>query len=152
MHSSPINMWQFILIFMLFYFEKEIKFWLIHYRCIDTKTCVSKFLDSHRFTRCLPFWFFNPFEYLLVQFSSGPLASNTYIHVFYYLFSPRSYLLLYFQIRCSSFFVEILSFVFYLVKYECCAYLIIIDHSLVYGWYPKTILLFFSLIVCIIQF
>ena len=53
---------------------------------------------------------------------------------------------LYFKIKYSSFFVEILSFDFYLVNSECGAYLAV-DQSLVYGSYPNIFLLFFSLIL-----
>ena len=51
----------------------------------------------------------------------------------------------YFQFKTSSFFIEILSFGFCLVNFECNAYLIV-DHSLVYS-YPKTFLLLLSLIL-----
>ena len=56
---------------------------------------------------------------------------------------------LYFQIKYSRFFAEILSFSFYLSNYECGACLAV-DQSLVYGNYPNMFLLFFSLILSLI--
>ena len=47
------------------------------------------------------------------------------------------------------FFVEILSFGFYIVLSECGAYLAV-DHKLVYSRYPKMFLLFFSIILSLI--
>ena len=81
-----------------------------------------------------------------MQFSSGLLAGNTCIYVFSYLFSTRANLFLYFQIKCSNVFVEILSFLSYLVSSECGQYLAV-DHSLDYDGYLKLFLLFFSLII-----
>ena len=56
---------------------------------------------------------------------------------------------LYFQIKYSRFFAEILSFSFYLSNYECGACLAV-DQSLAYGSYPNMFLLFFSLILSLI--
>ena len=115
-------------------------------------TCVSMF-DSHIFTRCYPFWFFNPPEYLLVQFSSRlliRLATLAFVFpaVYYYWVGNRADLYLHFHIKCFSFSVEILSFGIFLVNSECDAYLPV-DHSLIRG-HSKVFLLFFSLILSLV--
>ena len=61
--------------FCYLYFRQETKFWLIHL----AMTCVSRVLDSHRFTRCSLFWFLIFFKYHSVRFPSRLLAGNTFV-------------------------------------------------------------------------
>ena len=59
--------------FWYFYFQRENTFRLIHLAV----TCVSRMMiQTHRLTRCCPFWFLNPLKYLSVQFPSGLFAGN----------------------------------------------------------------------------
>ena len=100
-------------------------------------------------SRCSPFWFLNPLKYLFVQSLSRLLAGNphSWAHSSFLLFiSTVLVRLIYFCIFKWSvlLFVEILTFGFCLVTFECDAYLPV-DHSLVYS-YHKMFLLLFSLI------
>ena len=106
-------------------------------------TCILRLFDSHRSTRCSPFWLFNHFKYLPVQFSSCLLAGKIFIHI-----STALGLIVVFLNQVFHFFVEILPFVFCLVNSECGAYLAV-DHSLLYS-YPKIYILFFRLILDLI--
>ena len=92
--------------------------------------------DSHIFTKCSPFQFFNPLKYLPVQFPSCLLADNTCIHMgpFMCLKYARADFFLYFHLYVLVF-VESLCFSFSLVNFESDVYLAV-DHSLVYS-YPK---------------
>ena len=106
------------------------------------KMCFHSFIHSclwsTRFTRCSPFWFLDPFKYLLVQFSFCLLAGNTCIHgsihVFpiIYLYMPDRYGLICFCIAKTSvlFFCRNSFFGFCLDIFECDAYLAV-DHNLV---------------------
>ena len=122
--------------FICTHLQQEIKFWLIH-------------LAMNYVSRCSPFWFLNPLKYLFVQSLSRLLAGNphSWAHSSFLLFiSTVLVRLIYFCIFKWSvlLFVEILTFGFCLVTFECDAYLPV-DHSLVYS-YHKMYLLFFSLI------
>ena len=122
--------------FIYTHLQQEINFWLIH-------------LAMNYVSRCFPFWFLNPLKYFFVQFLSCLLVGNphSWSHSSFLLFiSTVLVRLIYFCIfkRSVLFFVEILTFGFCLVTFECDAYLPV-DHSLVYS-YHKMFLLFFSLI------
>ena len=126
----------FFFFFFCAHFHQEINFWLIH-------------LAMNYVSRCFPFWFLNPLKYFFVQFLSRLLVGNphSWSHSSFLLFiSTVLVRLIYFCIfkRSVLFFVEILTFGFCLVTFECDAYLPV-DHSLVYS-YHKMFLLFFSLI------
>ena len=70
---------------------------------------------------------------------------RTTIHVFCNSFITRAV----FSTQVFQFLVEIFPFGFYLVNFECGAYLAF-DHSLVNCIYPKIFILFFSLILSLI--
>ena len=108
-------------------YQQEIKFSLIHYREHDL--CFKDF-DSHRFTRCYPFWFLNHLGYHPVQFCFRLLGGNTCIHVSCYLF---------FCIFKSSVLAFCRNYVFWFLSSWFWVW------CLVYS-YPKMFLLFFSLI------
>ena len=159
MHPFSITLWLFVYnICVNFYFQK---FWLIHicYHIIGNMTCGSRIFDSYGFIRCSPFWFLNLLEYIPKQFlplfSLFALAANNYIHVSKlasYLLAIRQegwfffFFFFFFLLQTKrSSFLQILSFIFFLVTSECNVYLPV-DPSLVYS-YPKMLLLFFSLIL-----
>ena len=104
-------------------------------------------IDSHRFTRCSHFdslILSNAFlcNFLLIFCFGWQLLYSCFL-LFISTRQVRADLFLYFQIKCSSFFVKILSFEFCLVNLEYDAYLPV-DHRLVYSR-PKLLLLFLSL-------
>ena len=102
---------------------------------IGNMTCVSRMFDFYRFTRCSPFWFFNPLEYLPVQFCSRFLLwLAKLIFTFpanYFLLALRQsygWIIFVFSNQVFWFIVEILSFSSCLVDSEYDAYLPV-DHS-----------------------
>ena len=110
-------------------------------------TCVSMFFDSHRFTSCSSFWVFNPFEYLPVHFVLVFwLATLAFMFLAIYLLGELIFFV--FSSQLFLHFVEILCFDFYLVNFECSAYLSV-DHSSVHS-YPKYFYYFFRLILSLI--
>ena len=110
-------------------------------------TCVSKLFDSRRFTRCSPFDFLILLN-TLCNFLAFGLATLAFKFPVIFLILG----LICFCIFRSNILVFCRNSVFcffYLVNSECGAYQAV-DHSLVYVSYPKTFLLFFSLILNLI--
>ena len=97
-------------------------------------TCFSRLFDSYRFSNTFMCSF-------LLVFWLATLAFILVLELFFFFF-------LNFQIKCSSYFVEIVFPFYFPVNSECGAYLAV-DHSLVYS-YPKTFLLYLSLILSLI--
>ena len=87
MHPSPITLWWFILLFVLFVLPTGNK---VLANSLYGIWVASQGYLIHIDLRCSSFWYLNPFEYLLVEFSSRLLTSSTCIHVSYCLLVPGS--------------------------------------------------------------
>ena len=98
--------------------------------------------DSHKFTRCSPYLFLNPPEYLAVQIFSRLLFwLATLAFIFPTIYTGAIYFCI-FKSSALIIFVEILSFGFSQVSSECDPYLPI-DHSLVYSHAQMFLLIFY---------